>query len=193
MEIRPMYVQMGWILGKGRWGNHFHGLHSGVDLLLTNNGHEQSLFGRHARIVHNLQSNTLVIFANRKMRFDGENINPGECRAFRKKRTSFTLGPFEYQLEFTELNRDIYRAQLAQLVTKVEYEGQQPASFTDPTPTDTDYALKDYTIRSSFARGSSCYVCEAIDKSGAPIAVKKIIANTTEARLRVEDEVKILI
>jgi hypothetical protein len=92
MEIHPMYEQMGWILGKGRWGNHLRGLHGGVDLLLTNNGHEQSLFGRHARIVHNLQSNTLVIFANRKMRFDGENINPGESRAFRKKRTSFALG-----------------------------------------------------------------------------------------------------
>jgi hypothetical protein len=52
--------------------------------------------------------------------------------------------------------------------------------------------LKNYTIRSSFARGSSCYVCEAIDKSRAPIAVKKIIANDAKAQLRVENEVKIL-
>jgi len=62
------------------------------------------------------------------------------------------------------------------------------ASFTNPTSIDTDYALKDYAIRSPFARASSCYVCEAIDKSGAAFAVKKIIGSTTYARLNVEEE-----
>jgi serine/threonine protein kinase len=64
--------------------------------------------------------------------------------------------------------------------------------FTDPTPTDTDYVLKNYTIRSSFAKGSFCYVCKAIDKSGAPVAVKKIIANNKKQKLRVEDEIEVL-
>ncbi len=108
-----MFEQLGWILGKGRWGNRFYHLHGGVDLLLTNNSHEHSLHGRYARIVHNLQSNALILLADKKIRFDGENVNPGECRAFRKKRTSFVISPFKYQLEFMELDGDIYRAQLA--------------------------------------------------------------------------------
>lgn len=192
MGLRPISKALGWFIGKGRWRGHAVGLHGSVDILLTNNAHEQSLYGRHARILHNLESNTLVIYADRKLRFDGESLNPGESRAFRKRRTSFTLGPFEYQLEFIGLDENVYRAQLAQLAEELKYEGQRPASFTNPTPTDTDYALKDYAIRSSFARGSSCYVCEAIDKSGAAFAVKKIIASTTYARLNVEEEVKTL-
>jgi hypothetical protein len=126
------------------------------------------------------------------MRVDGESIGLSEIRAFRKKKTLFAFSPFEYQLEFIDLDGDIYWGQLAQLAKEIEYKGQRPASFTNPTPTDTDYALKNYTIKSSFAKGSSCYVCKAIDKSGAPVAVKKIIANNEKQKLRVEDEIEVL-
>jgi hypothetical protein len=58
-----------------------------------------------------------------------------------------------------------------------QYTGQRPAEYNDPTPTETDYLLKNkYTIKGSFAKGSSCFVCSAIDNKGASFAAKKIIA-----------------
>jgi hypothetical protein len=64
--------------------------------------------------------------------------------------------------------------------------------FTNLILTNIDYTLKNYTIRSSFAKGSSCYVCKVINKSRALIAVKKIIANNKKQKLRVEDKIKVL-
>jgi hypothetical protein len=144
--------------------------------------------GRHARFYHSLESNSLVLIADKGLRFDGEKVNPSDRRAFCKPRTSFALGSFEYELEFTNLDGDIYRAQLEQLAKELEYKGQRPPSFLDPTPRDTDYKLDEYTIRPSFAKGSSCCVCPAIDKAGAIFAVKKIIANTKEACLEIREE-----
>jgi hypothetical protein len=52
--------------------------------------------------------------------------------------------------------------------------------------------LKNYTIRSSFAKGSSCYVCKVINKSRVLVTIKKIIVNNKKQKLRMEDEIEVL-
>jgi hypothetical protein len=85
MDLHPRNRQLGWVLGKGRWNardKHSSSTTGGdVDILLTANSKEPLLRGRHARLLHSLESHTLLVsptltifyrpFSERSERFKG--------------------------------------------------------------------------------------------------------------------------
>jgi hypothetical protein len=163
-----------------------------VDILLTHDPQESSIRGRHARLLHNLESNTLIVIADEKMQFHGDSLPVGSVQASTRTKTT-AFGYFEYCLQFTNIEPNLYRSLLDQLARTLNFTDQRPGESIDPTPTDTDYPLKDkYIIRGSFASGSSCFVCSAIDKTGANFAVKKIIALTSGARSNAMNEIEMV-
>lgn len=191
MEIGPAQTFLGWVAGKGRW--HDHALdsddHGGVDILLTPDSHDRNVRGRHARFIHNLESNTFVVVADRKLRLGADYVANSQLAAFSRKKTSIAIGNLEYSLDFTNIDQQVYRTQLDQLAVKMQHLGHRPDMLMSPTPMDTDYSLSDkYIIKSSFASGSSCFVCSAIDARGTLFAVKKIIAFDQRSRNRAKME-----
>lgn len=191
LDLRAANRQLGWVIGRGRWGGRAVDSYGSVDILLTTDRDVQ-LHSRHARLMHVLESNAFIIVADKRLRVEGGYLEPTLIATFGQKETTIAFGNLEYSLVFTNLDQTVYRRQLAELSSALQYTGYRPADYNDPTPTDTDYSIKDkYIVRSSFAVGSSCFVCAAIDKtSGASVAVKKIIALSQTDRIRVAREVR---
>jgi hypothetical protein len=182
MDVHPANRQLGWVLGKGRWNTRDSYSSSvtggGVDILLTANTKEPLLRGRHARLLHSLESHTLLLIADKKLRVGEKHLNPTNVAAFGLRKTIIAFGDLEYELSFTSIDQPLYRAQLDQLAQFLDYQGHRPGLFVDPTPAETDYMIMNkYFIRSSFTQGSTCWMCAAVDKdTGASVAVKKIVA-----------------
>ncbi|EPE30600.1 Protein kinase-like (PK-like) [Glarea lozoyensis ATCC 20868] len=196
LNIRPLSRQYGWVLGCGRWAKKFVE-HGGVDLILDPN-HNPAVGGRHCRVNHILDSNALLIIANKRVRVGGTTLDPAQIqissRALGEMVTEIELGDLQYSLEFTDIDQDIYRAQLQTLRASLDYEGFKPPETIDPTPSETDYIIMGkYIVRTSFAKGAFGFVCAAIDqRDGTPVAVKKIIATTSRSHGKVIQEVKTL-
>jgi len=182
MDLHPANRQLGWVMGKGRWNTRDSYSSSstggGVDILLTPNIKEPALRGRHARLLHSLESHTLMLIADKKLRVGEKQLNPTNVAAFGQRKTAIAFGDLEYELSFTDIDQSLYRAQLDQLAQLLNYQGHRPGLFLDPTPAETDYMIMNkYFIRSSFTQGSTCWICAAVDKdTGASVAVKKIVA-----------------
>jgi hypothetical protein len=182
MDLHPANRQLGWVMGKGRWNTRDNYSSSstggGVDILLTANIKEPALRGRHARLLHSLESHTLMLIADKKLRVGEKQLNSTNIAAFGQRKTAVAFGDLEYELSFTDIDQSLYRAQLDQLAQLLNYQGHRPALFLDPTPAETDYIIMNkYFIRSSFTQGSTCWICAAVDKdTGTSVAVKKIIA-----------------
>ncbi|EHK98246.1 putative Mitogen-activated protein kinase 12 [Glarea lozoyensis 74030] len=128
----------------------------------------------------------------------GTTLDPAQIqissRALGEMVTEIELGDLQYSLEFTDIDQDIYRAQLQTLRASLDYEGFKPPETIDPTPSETDYIIMGkYIVRTSFAKGAFGFVCAAIDqRDGTPVAVKKIIATTSRSHGKVIQEVKTL-
>jgi hypothetical protein len=120
----------------------------------------------------------LQIIADKKLRIGEKHLSPTNVAAFGQRKTVVAFGDLEYELTFTNIDQSLYRAQLDQLSQLLNYQGNRPGMFVDPTPAETDYMIMNkYFIRSSFTQGSTCWMCAAVDKdTGASVAVKKIIA-----------------
>jgi hypothetical protein len=182
MDLHPANRQLGWVMGKGRWNTRDSYSSSvtggGVDILLTTNIKEPLLRGRHARLLHSLDSNSFLIVADKKLRVGERHLSPTNVAALGQRKTIIAFGDLEYEFSFTNLDQSLYRAQLDQLAQFLNYQGHRPGLFVDPTPAETDYMIMNkYFIRSSFTQGSTCWMCAAVDKdTGASVAVKKIIA-----------------
>jgi len=189
MELRPARPQFGWFIGRGRWQANSRDPHGAVDILLTSNATEPSVRGRHARFIHNLDSNRLLIQAEGTMRFNGEVLYKGERRELPKEPSILTFGIFEYKFSWVTIDQDLYRRQLDDLAEEVNHDNRPPL-FMTPTPQSSEYLLDKYRIKGTFATGSSCIVCAATDMSGNPYAVKKIIAKNRRSRLNVDEEVR---
>jgi hypothetical protein len=189
MELRPARPQFGWFIGRGRWQANSRDPYGAVDILLTPNATEPSVRGRHARFIHNLDSNRLLIQAEGTMRFNGEILYKGERRELPKEPSILTFGIFEYKFSWVTIDQDLYRRQLDGLAEEVNHDNRPPL-FMTPTPQPSEYLLDKYRIKGTFATGSSCVVCAATDLSGNPYAVKKIIAKNRRSRLDVDEEVR---
>lgn len=182
MDLHPANRHFGWVLGKGRWNTRDTHLNTvtggGIDILLTANIREPLLRGRHARLLHSLESYTFMVAADKKLRVGDRYLNPTNVSAIGQRKTAIAFGDLEYELAFTNLTQSIYKAQLDQLSRFLNYQGHRPGAFVDPTPADTDYLIMEkYYIRSSFTQGTTCWMCAAVDRdTGASVAVKKIIA-----------------
>ena len=182
MDLHPANRQLGWVIGKGRWNTRDSYSSSvtggGVDILLTANIKEPLLRGRHARLLHSLESHTFMVIADKKLRVGEKHLNSTNVAAFGQRKTFIAFGDLEYELSFTNIDQSLYRSQLDQLAQLLNYQGHRPGLFVDPTPAETDYMIMNkYFIRSSFTQGSTCWMCAAVDKdTGASVAVKKIIA-----------------
>ena len=187
MELPPADQPLGWIMGKGRWkkreGHPSSITSSGVDILLAANAKESSLRGRHARLFHSLESFALLVAAEQRLRVGERYLDSTKVAAIGQRKTTIAFGDMEYELSFTNINQSLYRAQLVEHSQFLEYQGHQPGILWDPTPADTDYTIMNkYTIRRSFAKGSTCWMCAAVDKdTGASVAVKKIDAMASNA------------
>ena len=189
MELPPARPQFGWFIGRGRWQASSRDPHGAVDVLLTPNATEPSVRGRHARFIHNLDSNRLLIQAEGTMRFNGEILYKGERRELPKEPSILTFGIFEYMFSWVAIDQELYRRQLDKLASEVSHDNRPPL-FMTPTPQSSEYLLDRYRIKGTFATGSSCIVCAATDMSGNPYAVKKIIAKNRRSRLDVDEEVR---
>jgi hypothetical protein len=189
MDLRPARVQFGWFIGRGRWQANALDSHGAVDILLTPNATESSIRGRHARFIHNLDSNRLLIQAEGTMRFNGEVLLKGDRRELPKEPSTLTFGTFEYKFSWAKIDQEVYRRQLDDLAQEVNHDNRPPL-FMTPTPHSSEYLLDKYRIKGTFATGSSCIVCAATDMSGNPYAVKKIIAKNRRAKLDVDEEVR---
>jgi len=189
MGIRPERPQFGWFIGRGRWQANARDPHGAVDILLTGSATEPSIRGRHARFIHNLDSNRLLIQAEGTMKFNGETLVKGDRRELPKETTTLSFGLFEYKFSWSEIDQKLYRRQLDELAKDVSHDNRPPL-FMTPTPQSSEYLLDKYRIRGTFATGSSCIVCAATDMSGNPFAVKKIIAKNKRSKLDVDTEVK---
>jgi hypothetical protein len=189
MELPPARPQFGWFIGRGRWQANSRDPHGAVDVLLTPNATEPSVRGRHARFIHNLDSNRLLIQAEGTMRFNGEILYKGERRELPKEPSILTFGIFEYMFSWIAIDQELYRRQLDKLASEVSHDNRPPL-FMTPTPQSSEYLLDRYRIKGTFATGSSCIVCAATDMSGNPYAVKKIIAKNRRSRLDVDEEVR---
>jgi hypothetical protein len=177
------------MIGRGRWHANAPDPHGAVDILLTSNATEPLIRGRHARFLHNLDSNRLLILAEGTMRFNGETLIKGERRELPRDITTLTFGTFEYRFEWTPLDQYIYKKQLDAFAEEVEHEIRSPP-FMTPTPQASEYKLDKYRLQGTFATGSSCIVCAGIDKSGNLFAVKKIIALNRSSKADVDLEVQ---
>jgi serine/threonine protein kinase len=189
MCLRPARAQFGWFIGRGRWQANARDAHGAVDILLTPNATEPSIRGRHARFIHNLDSNRLLIQAEGTMRFNGEVLFKGDRRELPKDPSTLTFGIFEYKFSWATIDQELYRKQLDDLAQEVNHDNRPPL-FMTPTPQSSEYLLDKYRIQGTFATGSSCIVCAATDMSGNPYAVKKIIAKNRRSRLDVDEEVR---
>jgi len=189
MDLRPARPQFGWFIGRGRWEASSRDPHGAVDILLTPNATEPTVRGRHARFIHNLDSNRLLIQAEGTMRFNGETLYKGERRELPKEPSILTFGIFEYKFSWVRIDQELYRRQLDDLAMEVNHDNRPPL-FMTPTPQSSEYLLDKYRIKGTFATGSSCIVCAATDMSGNPFAVKKIIARNRRSRLNVDEEVR---
>lgn len=189
MDLRSARPQFGWFIGRGRWQANSRDLYGAVDILLTPNATEPSVRGRHARFIHNLDSNRLLIQAEGTMRFNGETLYKGDRRELPKEPSILTFGIFEYKFSWVGIDQEVYRRQLDELALEVNHDNRPPL-FMTPTPQYSEYLLDKYRIKGTFATGSSCIVCAATDMSGNPYAVKKIIARNRKSRLDVDEEVR---
>jgi len=190
MNLRPARSQFGWFIGRGRWAANARDPHGAVDILLTPHATEASVRGRHARFIHNLDSNRLLIQAEGTMRFNGETLYKGDRRELPQDSSTLSFGNnFEYKFSWLPIDQDLYRQQLDNLAQEVNHASRPPL-FMTPTPQSSEYILDKYRIRGTFATGSSCVVCAATDTSGNPYAVKKIIAKSRRAKLDVDNEVR---
>jgi hypothetical protein len=182
MDLHPVNRHFGWVLGKGRWNTRDSHLNTvtggGIDILLTANIKEPLLRGRHARLLHSLESYTFMVAADKKLRVGDRHLSPTNVSALGQRKTVIAFGDLEYELTFTNLDQLIYKTQLDQLSKILNYQGHRPGAFVDPTPADTDYlVMEKYFIRSSFTQGSTCWMCAAVNRdTGASVAVKKIVA-----------------
>jgi hypothetical protein len=182
MDLHPVNRHFGWVLGKGRWNTRDSHLNTvtggGMDILLTAKIKEPLLRGRHARLLHSLESYTFMVAADKTVRVGDRHLNSTNVSAFGRRKTVIAFGDLEYELAFTNLDQSIYKAQLNQLSQFLNYQGPRPRAFVDPTTTDTDYLfMEKYFIRSSFTQGTTCWMCAAVDRdTGASVAVKKIVA-----------------
>jgi hypothetical protein len=189
MELRPARPQFGWFIGRGRWQANAVDAYGAVDILLTSDATEPSIRGRHARFIHNLDSNRLLIQAEGTMRFNGEVLCKGDRRELPKDPSTLSFGLFEYKFSWVTIDQEIYRQQLDDLAQEVNHDNRPPL-FMTPTPQSSEYLLDKYRIKGTFATGSSCIVCAATDMSGNPYAVKKIIAKNRRSKLDVDEEVR---
>jgi hypothetical protein len=181
MDLHPANWRLGWVIGRGRWSasDAYARLATagGVDILLVG-PKPHSVRGRHALLLHSLESNSFMVIADKKIRVGEVNLGPTEMAVLGNVRTPIAIGDLEYDLTFTNIDQSIYRTQLADLSHMLEYTGLNCGEVMDPTPAETDYMIMNkYFVKSSFAKGSTCWMCPAVDKeTGTSVAVKKIIA-----------------
>jgi hypothetical protein len=196
LDVGPLKRQFGWIIGQGRWGGNI-AEGGGVDLILDPN-HNPAVGTSHCRLIHVLDSNALLIVANKRLRVGATTLDPAQIqvrsRTLGEITTDIAFGDLEYSLEFTNIDQNVYRKQLNDLRTSLEYEGFRPSDTIDPTRSETDYTIMGkYIVRSSFAKGAFGFVCVALDnRDGSSVAVKKIIATNASSHGKVIQEVKTL-
>lgn len=99
------------VLGKGRWNT--RGSYSntvtggGIDILLTANLKEP-LRGRHARLLHSLESYTFA--TDKKLRVGDSHLNPTNVSAFGQRKAAIAFSDLEYALAFTNLDQSILQS-----------------------------------------------------------------------------------
>lgn len=178
----PCHPNVGWSVGRGRFDRKDNVDGNGnVDLLLTLD-RDLGVYGRHARLSHVLDSNAFIVIADRSLKVDYKRIQGSQIAAFDRKSTHILFGQLEYALEFTTIDQNVYRKQLDKLAVETNFVGLRPASYMNPTPAETDYSIRHYSVRSAIAAGSSGFVCFAVDKTtGHQVAMKKIITKGPRA------------
>lgn len=186
INIPPFSQGLGWIAGSGRKDLE----HGGVDFLLTSSSLHH-VAGRHARFAHNLSGTLLIIADTRRVVLNGIEEFRGDQRAITSRTTGVAFGDLTYTVVFTELDAGVYEEQLSGL-RKAAGQDYEPPPFLKPTPRDTDYELKGYSVKGVFAEGSTCTVAVGVNrKTGSPVAIKKMKRNRYNF-LKVQHEVKVL-
>ena len=195
LALPPAEPKLGWMVGRGRYGAVTRDSHAEVDILLTKNATQKEIRGRHIRFLHNFDSGRLLIYAAAKMKLNGVLLNRGDSRILQGGKTFIAFGSFEYVFSWTVIDQDIYRQQLRDLAQSLSHSGYSTPMFITPTPTDSEWVLKDrYLVTGSFATGSSCVMYSATDLAGKLYAVKKITSNRPPShdRNQVRGEVSVL-
>ncbi|KAI9676520.1 MAG: hypothetical protein M1817_000678 [Caeruleum heppii] len=175
--IPPKSRSLGWVMGSGRQDDLGE---AGVDFLLTSRSKAYRVRGRHARLVHNLSTGILMIQTdyNRRVLLDGKLSIQGGKQAITTTSTGIILGDLAYSLVFTNLNEDVYKAQLSALRTEVGMTDSEPPPSLGPIPSATHYDIMGYTVQGVFAEGSTCTVAAGIKKDeGSAVAVKRMKRN----------------
>ena len=155
MTICPQNIQLGWLLGKGYHNTaraNMFGEGGGVDILLSVDGtQEKRIHGRHIRLLHSLESRSLMLFADKKTRVGALHMNTMQAFVFHETSTVIAFGDLEYQLDFTGLSRQIYNAQLEDFMRDRGLQAQVVGELVDPTPSESDSKiLNKYWLRQSF-------------------------------------------
>jgi len=189
LNIRPFDLQRGWMIGSGRADLD----HEGVDFLLTAKRRQHGVCGRHARIVHNLKTNALLIIADRPrwIFLDGKEKLKGDSRLVWSRETGVTIGDLAYKLVFTKLSDSVYREQLSSLRRDAGWTYEPPLTL-QPTPQCHHYQYRNYIIKATFAEGSTCTVAAGIRLNGLTAVAIKKIKRTRKNIWQIKQEVAIL-
>lgn len=185
LERPPLRPHVGWVLGSYL---------NNADLLLTARRQLYRVRGRHARLAFNLQSYSLLAFADfgHAILLEGkEELRNGQ-RVLWAGETAISLGELSYKLVRTTVSDSTLREQLNHWRDTIGTTSLEPPAYLAPTPSPDDYEYNGYIIKAVFAQGSTCSVSAGVDKrTGAAVAVKKMIRNGRN-RDMVRNEIEVL-
>ena len=171
----PSNPHRGWRLGSGR-------LRTGqedVEFLLTTRPRIDRVNAQHCRLNFNFDSFVLLITAELKRQVsvlgNGTQVLRGTSMAVPSRSTSIELGNLRFELKFTDMPKEVYRAYIRETKEFFGTDAAEPPMSLDPTPADSDYHITGYVVKEPLALGGSCVVCSGIDlTTGALVAIKRI-------------------
>lgn len=181
LKLLPATPSVGWILGSKsaseRGGS--------ADLLLASKQGLHGVAGRHLRIGLNRDTGCLMVYTSgRNVAICGSfgtiKLKYGE-RALTET-ASISIGDLQYDFAYQQLEEATYKRDLEHLMrVELKQTNFELSGSVSSLGSDTDIQLKDYTLKGTFAAGTSAMVAGAIVKAtGQYVAVKKMRKTSQE-------------
>ena len=171
LNIPPARPKLGWILGSKVVDK----LGKAADLLLTPRHGSNRVASRHLRLSVHPDSGCLMLNAGSRGVSVGAKPLRHEDMALTET-TIITLGDLHYTFEYQRVDETTHRDGLKRFMQdKLDRSNVELSKTVSSLGTETDIHFKGYTIKGTFASGTSALVAGAIDNAtGQFVAIKKM-------------------
>ena len=178
---RPFLLQLGWVVGRGRWDiNNRTLLNNGkVDLMLApfaDPASKYNVLGKHAALFFNSNGCLGVKVASSRMPeilLGDEKIASGS-RIITSKTQLISFGNLSYQLAFVTEDEPLYQRNLSIFFTSY-LKRDVPAPDISATPSPWDIVIQDWACKRTVGAGGHGTVRAATNRRTGEAAAAKIV------------------